>query len=223
MKAPLLHLLCCLGLGSLVHGATVFLVTEGTINQSSSGAYPFVEAGDAFRLTVSYSDHFADTDADPDLGVYLPNDLSMVLEIIGKGVAFESIGGSVNVLARPADFPVYSIISRAQPNGHSLFLFFTDLDRSHAPLFGDEIPIDFGQLGDYDSVRFSIVDFPAPNVPTPPPIPGTIPINPVDGAITSISVPEPASTSIVGVAIILTAIRRRRIQEVEQVVAHQPA
>jgi hypothetical protein len=176
-----------------------------------------VEAGDAFRLTVSYADHFADTDADPDLGVYHPNDLSMVLEIIGKGVAFESIGGSVNVLARPADFPVYSIVSRAQPNGHSLFLFFTDLDRSHAPLFGDAIPIDFGQLGDYDSVRFSIIDYNALNVPIPPPIPGTIPINPVDGAITSISIPEPHTTSIVGIAITLAAMRRRRIQEVEQV------
>ena len=218
MKAPHLLLLCCLSLASLVQGATIFLVAEGTINQSSNGDYPFVKAGDAFKLTISYSDHFADTEADPDFGVYLPTDLSMIFEIIGKGVAFESIGGSVNVLARPADFPVYSIISRAQPNGHSLFLFFTDLDRSHTPFLGDKIPIDFGQLGDYDSVRFSIVDFQAPNVPTPPTIPGAVSINPVDGPVTRISVPEPTTTSIVGVAISLAAMRRRRIQEVEHVV-----
>jgi len=160
MKALHLILLCSLGLGTLVHGATVLLVTEGIISQSSSGSYPFVEAGDLFRLTVSYADHFSDIDADPDLGVYLPSDLSMVLEIIGKGVAFESVGGSVNVLARPDDFPVYSIISQIQPNGHSLFLIFTEANRLHAPLSGDGIPNEFGQYSDYDSVGFSIIDLP---------------------------------------------------------------
>jgi hypothetical protein len=216
MKAPHLLLLCSLGLGSLVDGATVSLITEGTINQSSSGTYPFVEAGDAFRLTVSFSDHFADTNADPDLGVYLPNDLSMILEIIGKGVAFESIGGSVNVLTRPADFPVYSIISRAQPNGHSLFLVFTDLDRSHAPIFGDAIPIDFGQFGDYDSVGFSIVVFPDPYDLTLP-IPGSPPpTNPMDGLVTSFVVPESSIAMFSGLALALGVIRRRRIHKVEQ-------
>jgi hypothetical protein len=210
MKVPQLLFLYCLVFSSFVRGATVLLVTEGTISQSAHTAYPFVEAGDVFRLTVSYSDTYADIDPDPNLGVYLTSDLSMVLEIIGKGVAFESIGGSVNVLARPDNYPGYTIISRAKPNGHSMFLVFSDLDRSHAPVLGDRIPIDFGTLGDYDSVGFSILHFRALDEPTPPPIPGTIPINPLDGEITSISIPEPGITSIVGVVLILAAMRTRQ-------------
>lgn len=210
MKAPRLFLLCSLGLGSLAHGASVFLVAEGIINQSSSGAYPLVAAGDVFRLTVSYSDYFADTDTDPNLGVYLPTDLRMVLEIIGKGVAFQSVGGSVSVSVRPGDFPVYSIFSQSQPNGHSLALFFAEANRSHAPLSGDRIPSDFGQYSDYDSVGFSIINFPDPYAMTPQQFPYIIPINPMDGSVTSFSVPEPSIAIITGLALALCAMRRRR-------------
>jgi hypothetical protein len=80
----------------------------------------------------------------------------------------------------------------------------------YAPVLGNRIPIDFGTLGDYDSVGFSILHFRALNEPTPPPIPETIPINPLDGEITSISIPEPGITSIVGVVLILAAMRTRQ-------------
>ena len=217
MKASLSLFLCWLTCCSLLHGATIFLVTEGTITQTSGGVYPLVDAGDAFRLTVSYSDQVADTDSDPELGVYLPSDLSIVLEILGEGVVFQSIGGSVNVSTRPQDFPVYSIISQGQPNGHSLFLVFSDNDRSDAPVLGDGIPTSFGEFEDYDSVGFSIVDFDAPTVPTPP-FPGGAPANPVDGTVTGFSIPEPSSALLVGVALCLATRRRTRNQEVEQAV-----
>ena len=217
MKIKTLLYLCFLASSTFVNGATVFLVAEGTIDRTLVDAFPLVQAGDAFRLTVSYSGDFADTDADPDLGVYLPSDLSIFFEVIGKGVVFESIGGSVNVLGRGADFPVYNIISQTQPNGHSLFLIFNDRDRSHSPLIGDKLPFDFGNFEDYDSIVFSIINIPAVDMQTTLPIPGTIPPNLVDGTVTSLSVPEPTTTSIFGIALtLLIATRRRRIEEVEQ-------
>ena len=216
MKTPHLLFLYSLGLSSLSEAATTFLVVEGVINQSSSADYPFVVAGDMFKLTVSYSDHFPDIDADPNLGVYLPTDLSMVLEIVGKGVAFEAVGGSVNVSTQPADFPVYSIISQIQPNGHSLFLVFSDINRSHAPLFGDGIPIDFGQYSDYDSIGIAIIDHPDPYAMVPNPGLEPIPINPMDGKATSFSIPEPSITMLIGLTFALGATGRRRIRQGEQ-------
>lgn len=200
---------------SAAHGATVLLVAEGSIDQSLASAYPTVDPGDTFRLTVSYSDQAVDTDSDPALGVYLSSDLCLSLEILGDGVLFQSLGGSVNVAVSPQDFPVYSIISQTQPNGHSLFLVFSDNDRSDAPVLGDAIPTTFGDINNYDSVGFSIVDLDAPSVPTPP-FPGSPPPNPLDGTVTGISIPEPATSLLMGVALSITAGRRTRKQEVEQ-------
>ena len=126
----------------------------------------------------------------------------------------------MNVLASSGDFPVYSIISQMQPNGHTLFLVFTDLDRSYAPTSGDVIPTDYGQVEHYDSVGFSIIDSRGPDVPTPG-FPGSASANPVDGTVTSIGIPEPASPLLVGCALALGFGRRTRNQEVEQVAGGQ--
>ena len=121
----------------------------------------------------------------------------------------------MNVAVSPQDFPVYSIISQRQPNGHSLFLVFSDNDRSDAPVLGDAIPTAFGEIGNYDSVGFSIVDLDASSVPTPP-FPGSPPPNPLDGTVTGFSIPEPATSVLVGVALFFATRRRMRKQEVEQ-------
>jgi hypothetical protein len=218
MKAIHLLPLYLAAISPIAHGATVVLVSEGTIDQSSIGAFPLIEVGDAFRLSVSYSVGSDDTDADPDLGVYLPSDLRIIFEVIGKGIAFESLGGSVNVLGRAEDFPVYSFISKTQPDGRSLFLLFNDQDRSNSPLLGDGIPVEFGSISDYDAVVFSIIHTPAFDQPIALPIPGTLPKNLLDGTITKLSIPEPSTPSILAITITLLIARRNRtIKEVEQV------
>jgi hypothetical protein len=123
MKTHAFILLGALAFASTLQAATVSLFADGTIDQAWSGAYPFVDAGDSFRLSVSYSEGWADTDPSASLGVYLPEDLSITLDILGEGTAFHSLGGSVNVTTEPGEFPAIGILSTLA-DGNALFFVF---------------------------------------------------------------------------------------------------
>ncbi len=207
MKTCALLLLGVLAFGSLTRAATVSLLADGAIDQAWNGAYPFVDTGDPFRLSVSYSDGWADTDPAANLGVYLPEDLRITLEILGEGVAFQSLGGSVNVSLDPGEFPVFSILSTL-PDGNALFYVFRDDDRSL--VLDDSLPTSFGSITDYDWVGFSVIRMP-PMWPSTPP-------NPVDGTVSMLTVPEPHILSLAGVGwALLIALKSRRYRaKVEQ-------
>jgi hypothetical protein len=202
MKTRVLFLFGALAFGTTLHAATVSLFADGTIDQAWNGAYPFVDAGDSFRLSVSYSDGWTDTDPAANLGVYLPEDLSITLDILGEGIALQSIGGSVNVTTDPGEFPAIGILSTL-PDGNALFFIFRDDDRSS--ILDDRLPTSFGSITDYDSVAFSVIYM-------PPMWPSTF--NPVDGTLSSLSVPEPHVVSLIGVgAALLMALKGRRHRE----------
>jgi hypothetical protein len=199
MKTHTLILLGALAFASTPQAATVSLFAEGTIDQAWDGAYPFVDAGDSFRLSVSYFDGWADTNPTASLGVYLPEDLTITLDILGEGTAFHSFGGSVNVATDPGEFPVIGILSTLR-DGNALFFLFRDDDRS--AIFDDSLPTAFGSIADYDAVGFSVIKMPAMWPSTS---------NPVDGTISFLAVPEPHVLSLAGVgAALLFALRSKR-------------
>ena len=212
MKTHALILLGALAFASTPQAATVSLFADGTIDHAWSGAYPFVDAGDSFRLSVSYSDGWADTDPTSTLGVYLPEDLSITLDILGEGTAFHSIGGSVNVTTEPVEFPAIGILSTL-PDGNALFFIFRDDDRSS--ILDDSLPTAFGSIADYDWVGFSVIQVPGM-------WPGTS--NPVDGTVSFLAVPEPHVLSLTGVgAALLIAVGSRRYRtRVEQAECTEP-
>jgi len=187
-------------LGSTLEAGTVSLFADGTIDQAWSGAYPFVDAGDSFRLSVSYSDGWADTDPTASLGVYLAEDLTITLDILGEGTAFHSVGGSVNVTTDPGEFPAMGILSTL-PDGNALFFLFRDDDRSS--ILDDRLPTAFGSIADYDAVGFSVIKTP---LRWPPSL-----SNPIDGTVSVLAVPEPQVLSLAGVAAAVLITLRRRI------------
>jgi len=212
MKTHALILLGALAFAPTPQAATVSLFGDGTIDQAWNGAYPFVDAGDSFRLSVSYSDGWADTDPTGNLGVYLPEDLTITLDILGEGTAFHSVGGSINVTTDPGEFPAIGILSTL-PDGNALFFLFRDDDRSS--IFSDSLPTAFGSIADYDAVGFSVIKMPAMWPSTS---------NPVDGTISFLAVPEPHVLSLAGVgAALLIALRGRKYRtKVEQTGCTKP-
>lgn len=186
MKTLTLILAEVLALGCTLNAANVSLFADGTIDQALRGAYPFVDAGDSFRLSISYSDGWADTETRADLGTYLVEDLSITLEIIDEGVAFRSLGGSISVFLDPMYDAVLQISSYL-PDGNALYLVFQDYD--HSSVLDDHLPTSFGSITDYDWVAFAVKDLPA-LWPTPP--------DSVNGRVSSLSVPEPHTLSLVG-------------------------
>jgi len=194
---------------SSLHASTIFLVSEGTISQASGLRYPSVDAGDSFRISVSYPDSLFDSNPSESIGTYVSDNLSITFEILGEGTVFQSLGGSVNVSTTPGEFPVYGIASRLNGDGDALFLSFSDIDRSSVAAGGDSLPTTFGDAADYDSIGFAIVHFDAPDVPRPPTIPGSIPINPVDGTVHTIAIPEPTTASLFCFSLVILAVRRR--------------
>jgi hypothetical protein len=192
-----------------LHASTIFLVSEGTISQASGLGYPLADAGDSFRISVSYPDSLIDSNPSESIGTYVSDNVSITFEIPGEGTVFQSFGGSVNVSTTAGDFPVYSIASRLNGDGDALFLVFSDIDRSSVAAVGDSLPTTFGAAADYDSIGFAIVHFDAPDVPRPPTIPGSIPINLVDGTIHTIAIPEPTTTSLFCFSLVIFAVRRR--------------
>jgi hypothetical protein len=199
MKTHALILLGALAFASTPQAATASLFADGTIDQAWNGTYPFVDTGDSFRLSVSYSDGWADTDPTANLGVYLPKDLTITLDILGEGTVFHSFGGSVNVTTDPGEFPAIGVLSTL-PDGNALFFLFRDDDRSS--ILDDRLPTAFGSIADYDAVSFSVIKM-------PPMWPSTS--NPIDGTISFLAVPEPHVLSLAGVGVaILIALRSRK-------------
>ena len=205
MKTHNLILIGVLAFASTSQATLISLFAHGTIDQAWNGAYPFVDAGDSFRLSVLYSDGWADTDSAATLGVYLPGDLSITLEIPGEGTAFHTLGGSINIATEPGTFPAISIFSTL-PDGNALFFLFRDDDRSS--ILDDSLPAAFGSIAEYDAVAFSVVDLPAMSPSTS---------NPVDGTISFLAVPEPHVLSLAGVgAALLVALRSRKMHSPEE-------
>lgn len=200
MKTSAFLLFGVLAIGPTVQAGTVSLLADGIIDQAWNAGYPFVDPGDSFRLSISYSDGWADTDPSANFGSYRPDDLSVTLEILGEGVAFRSIGGSVSVSLDPSEFPAFTIISTLQ-DGNPLVVVFRDDDRSS--ILDDSLPINFGIITDYDSVGFSVIHFPVMWPGNPP--------NPIDGSISRISVPEPHTVALAAVGLMaLLRLRRGR-------------
>lgn len=209
VKTHALILLGALAFTSTSQAATVSLFADGTIDQAWNGAYPFVDAGDSFRLSVSYSDGWADTDPTASLGVYLPEDLTITLDILGEGTAFHSFGGSVNVTTEPGAFPAIGVLSTL-PDGNALFFLFRDHDRSS--ILDDSLPTAFGSIADYDAVGFSVIKMPAMWPSTS---------NPVDGTVSFLAVPEPHVLSLAGVgaALVIALSSKRYTTKVEPAAA----
>ena len=212
MKTRALILVWTVAFGFALKAGTVSFLADGTIDHAWSGTYPFADAGDSFRLHVSYSDEWADTDPAANLGVYLAEDLSVTLEVLGEGVVFHSVGGSVNVSLDPGEFPAFGIASTL-PDGNALFFLFRDDDRSS--VLDDSLPTSYGSISDYDWVGFSVLRM-------PPMWPSTS--NPIDGTVSLLAVPEPHVLPLAGVgAALLLAVNRRRYgTQVEQTGCTEP-
>lgn len=199
MKTRALVLVGVVAFGFGLKAGTVSFLAGGTIDHAWSGTYPCVDAGDSFRLRVSYSDVWGDTDPAANLGVYLAQDLIVTLEIVGEGVAFQSVGGSVNVSLDPGAFPAFGIASTL-PDGNALLFVFRDDDRSS--VLGDSLPTSYGGISDYDWVGFSVLRMPAMWPSTS---------NPIDGTVSFLAVPEPHVLPLAGVGTaLLFAVRRRK-------------
>ncbi len=206
-KMNIFLIVACAAMASVVSltGATVTLYAKGVIDHAWIGAYPFVDAGDRFQLVVTYSDIWDDTNPDSDIGVYILDNLSISLEIVGKGVAFTTLGGSINVSLTPDNFPSISILSTLS-DGNWLFFLFRDDDRSS--IGDDSLPTSFGAIGEYDAVGFSVLANPAMWPSTS---------NPIDGTVSGLAIPEPTTFCFVSLAALAFGTHRSRQQKPNRV------
>ena len=184
--------------------ATVSVVMEGTITQATSDAYPFVDVGDPFRLSISYTLDVVDRAPDPLIESYDFDSFSVTLEIPGEGIALQSTtptipgnpaGGMTLWLLQPELPPdrAIDVISRLA-DGNAFYLIFWDEDRSS--FTENDPPVDLGSASDYDQVTFLLSEFGESGR--------------IDGAISIIQVPEPQSIHLICLGAVLLIVIHRK-------------
>ena len=182
--------------------ATVSLVATGRITNEWESAFPTTENGDDFKLYVSFTDRepvipVGSSFSDP----FSPEDLTVTLEILGKGIIFQRLGGSISsgtqcyLSPGPPCHPSVRITSPLL--GDSVFILsFSDLDNS---VPADEIiRTSYASFEEYESIDFRIN----------PAFPNLAGAN-LTGAVSSLAVPEPSTASIVTLSFLVIMTKRR--------------
>lgn len=188
-------------------GATISIFASGVVtNEWKSGSgFPAVDVGDRFELSVSYTDSLPDQSVGYNTGQIYPADLTVSLQIMGKGTILSSTGGVVSFIITQCTsgpggycYPAIQIFS-SSTSGLGFELLIADKDLS-LPLINTSW-IDYGQIYDYESVEFYVR----------PPFPeGFVSGGLLTGTASSFVIPEPSSSALAALGTCLGAFTRRR-------------